>query len=126
MTHATVILTREEAETLLQRLDDDSFGNIRCNKKLMTVILKLSGDIPTGPNEIWVLKYDENKVAMIKSVRTLLNLGLKEAKDYADGLSNMRRANGDVVIKTHDVRAELRDIVEARGHVCVYIHTEVE
>ena len=126
MTHATVILTREEAETLLQRLDDDSFGNIRCNKKLMTVILKLSGDIPTGPNEIWVLKYDENKVDMIKSVRTLLNLGLKEAKDYADGLSGQRRSNGDVVIKPHDVRAELKDIVEARGHVCVYIHTEFE
>jgi hypothetical protein len=126
MTNGNVILTHEEAEILLQSFDDYPLGNIRCNGRLFAVILKLNGNTPTGPNEIWVLKFDENKVAMIKSVRSLLNLGLKDAKDYADGLSNMRRPNGDVVIKPHDVCAELRDIVKARGHVCVYIHTEFE
>jgi hypothetical protein len=121
-----ITLTHQDAEVILQQFDDFNFGHIRLNSALFKVILKLTGDVASGPGEVWVLRSDgEDKVSVIKSVRTLLNLGLKEAKDYADGQSGQRRLNGDVIIDPRDCVFG-NDIVLARGHISCIINRELK
>lgn len=102
----SVTLTSAEAQAVLERFDTTVFGALRVHPTLLSAVLKLNGTL-SSRRALWVLRTPSsvdwagrscsNKIQLIKAVRTLLNMGLKEAKDYVELPSNLR-PNGDLVI----------------------------
>lgn len=124
----SITLTDAEAKAVLERFDVTEFGCLRNDPTLLSAVLKLNRTL-AGKQTLWVLRFDDSgvghsgKVELIKSVRALLGLGLKEAKDYVESAANYR-ANGDVTIDPAKcVFGD--DISLARGQVNIRISEEV-
>jgi hypothetical protein len=133
-----VILTTDESIEVLKALGEYRIKDIRHNAVLMIAILKLNGQYPypayasggigeiaTPDKELWILRGD--KIPLIKAVRYLLDMGLKEAKEYVEGRTGMARPNNDVVVRgwTTSYRHNKNEVIsELRGYN-VHMYTEL-
>ena len=87
-----------QALAILTELDHIPLRALRAKPELFEAIALLGG---VARNEVagdkWILSCDaDSMVNMVKAIRMITNLGLKEAKDYYDGVGGHRRVVGGI------------------------------
>lgn len=67
------------------------------------------------------LSKSKSKLEMVKSVKTLLDLGLREAKELIDALYEGNTKNIKIVFTRNDAKIEaLRKYIEEKGQIILY------
>ena len=97
------ILSDVQALAILAELDNIPLRAIRNNKELFEAIAILGGlteDAGTSFDQPeptkWILSCSPSlMVSMVKAIRMITGLGLKEAKDYYDGVGGYRSENSN-------------------------------